>query len=199
MVKAAGIRNVLLCCDQLEDFASTTTSKQKRTLEVERFRDYLLEIQPMSDMLSVVVTMHPRATQAIGDMWRLADLPSYDHDREENRHRVVVLERISSAAHANQLVAKYLERYRSGDAPADPLYPFTADAVEAIRTRSDGKPRDILRRAHALIERGSEDNWDVIDAANATAVLDSFTLADDDEDLLGTTRSASARSPYSAE
>lgn len=199
MVKASGVRNVLLCCDQLEDFASTTTSKQKRTLEVERFRDYLLEIQPMSDMLSVVVTMHPRATQAIGDMWRLADLPSYDHDREENRHRVVVLERLSSAAHANQLVAKYLERYRSGDAPADPLYPFTADAVEAIRTRSDGKPRDILRRAHALIERGSEDNWDLIDAANATAVLDSFTLADDEEDLLGTTRSAAARSPYSAE
>jgi len=80
------------------------------------------------------------------------------------------------------LVAGYLERYRSGDAPADPLYPFTADAVGAIRTRSDGKPRDILRRAHAHIERGSEDNWDLIDAANATTVLDSFTLADDDED-----------------
>jgi hypothetical protein len=76
MVKAAGIMNVLLCCDQLEDFASTSTTKQKRTLEVERFRDYLLEIQPMSDMLSVVVTMHPRATQAIGDMWRLADCPA---------------------------------------------------------------------------------------------------------------------------
>lgn len=199
MVNAAGIKNVLLCCDQLEDFASTTTTRQKRTLEVERFRDYLLEIQPMSDMLSVIVTMHPRATQAIGDMWRLADLPSYDHDREENRHRVVVLERISSPAKANQLVAKYLERFRSGDVPADPLYPFTAETVEAIRTRSDGKPRDILRRAHALIERGSEDNWDLIDAANATAVLDSFALADDDEDLLGTTRPTAARSPYSDE
>src|SRR6185295_16246928 len=87
--KAAGIEHVLLCCDQLEDFAATTTTRQKRTLEVERFRDYILELQPMSDMLSVVVTMHPRATQAIGEMWALADLPSYDYSRSENDQRVV--------------------------------------------------------------------------------------------------------------
>jgi hypothetical protein len=78
LAKAAGIGHVMLCCDQLEDFASTTTTRQKRSLETERFRDYILELQPMSDMLSCVVTMHPRATQAIGEMWRLADLPSYD-------------------------------------------------------------------------------------------------------------------------
>jgi hypothetical protein len=74
--------------------------------------------------------------------------------------------------------------------------PFTADAVEAIRTRSDGKPRDILPRAHALVERGSEENWDLIDAPHATAILDSFTLADDD-DFLSSPRQAAAQSPYS--
>ena len=63
MAKALGIKHVLLCCDQLEDFASTTTSQQKRALETERFRDYILELQPMCDMLSCIATMHPRATQ----------------------------------------------------------------------------------------------------------------------------------------
>ena len=107
MAKAVGIKHVLLCCDQLEDFASTTTSRQKRALETERFRDYILELQPMCDMLSCTVTMHPRATQAIGDMWRLADLPSYDHDRQENRHHVVERVRL-------ELWPRYRRSARSG-------------------------------------------------------------------------------------
>lgn len=182
VVKAAGINHVLLCCDQLEDFAATTTTRQKRTLETERFRDYILELQPMSDMLSCVVTMHPRATQAIGEMWRLADLPSYDHDRQENRHRVVILERVASEEKARTLVNRYLEPARA-TAPqgANPLYPFTNDAIEAVYTRSDGKPRDILRKASALIEVGAEENWDLIDADRAVRVLDSFTDDNDDD------------------
>ncbi len=185
-LKTAGIAHVLLCCDQLEDFAATTTAKQKRTIEIERFRDYLLEIQPMADLLSVVVTMHPRAVQAIAEMWQLADLPSYEHDRAENRHRVVILERIGSAAKTSRLLRRYLDRFRAGNAPGDldPLAPFTADAIDAVFARSDGKPRDILRKAQALIERGAEENWEVIDGARAAQLLDTWALDDADENLL---------------
>ena len=181
VVKAAGVNRVILCCDQLEDFAATTTTRQKRTLETERFRDYVLEIQPMSDMLTCVVTMHPRATQAIGEMWRLADLPSYEHDRAENQHRVVILERLANVAKAKILIRQYLEEARTEPAPnGDPLYPFNADAVEALFTRSDGKPRDLLRKANSLIVEGATNNWDIIDGDRATSTLDSFTDADED-------------------
>lgn len=179
-VKASGIEHVLLCCDQLEDFAATTTTKQKRTIETERFRDYILELQPMGDMLSCVVTMHPRATQAIGDMWRLADLPSYDHDREENRHRVVIMQKLQSASEAETMIRQYLDRSRSVPS-VDPLYPLSKGAIEIIFARSDGKPRDILRKANALIDTGAEQNWDIIDTTRAAAFLDSLRAADDDE------------------
>ena len=182
LAKAAGIKHVLLCCDQLEDFASTTTSRQKRALETERFRDYILELQPMCDMLSCVVTMHPRATQAIGNEWRLADLPSYDHDREENRHRVVILRSLQDIDHVKGLLLSYLRAFRTEDPPADlPLHPFTADAVEALHGRTGGKPRDILRKASALIETGAEENWEVIDGQRAIHVLDSLTADDGEE------------------
>ena len=181
MVKAAGIQHVLLCCDQLEDFASSSTSRQKRSTETERFRDYILELQPMSDMLSCVVTLHPRAVIAIGEMWHLADLPSYEHDREENRHRVVILDRIKSAKRAAELVATYLEPYRLKPAPeGQPLFPFTREAIEAIFSRADGKPRAILRSANALVETGSQENWPQIDGEQASRVLDSFALDDDE-------------------
>jgi hypothetical protein len=141
-IKAAGIPHVLLCCDQLEDFAATTASKQKRTLEIERFRDYLLELQPMADMLSIVVTMHPRAVSAIAEMWQLADLPSYEHDRQENRSRVVVLDKIHSAERTERLLRQYLDSFRTG-AEIDPLLPFTKDAVDVAFAEN------FIRLAHA--------------------------------------------------
>ena len=181
-IQASGINRVILCCDQLEDFAATTTTRQKRTLETERFRDYVLELQPMSDMLTCVVTMHPRATQAIGDMWSLADLPSYDYDRAENQHRVVILENIQSEDKTGVLIGQYLEAARTVSAPPEnPFYPFDNDAVHVLFTRSDGKPRDLLRKAHSLITEGAARNWDVITGERAADVLDSFTGADDDD------------------
>ena len=180
MAKAAGVKHVLLCCDQLEDFASTTTSRQKRVLETERFRDYILELQPMCDMLSCVVTMHPRATLAIGTEWRLADLPSYDHDREENRHRVVILESLEDIDQVKDLLLSYLSAFRMEEPPSDePLHPFDTGALVALHGRSGGKPRDILRKACALIETGAEENWNLIDSAKAIHVLDSLAADDD--------------------
>ena len=182
MVQAAGINRVILCCDQLEDFAATTTTRQKRTQETERFRDYVLEIQPMSDMLTCVVTMHPRAIAAIGDMWRLADLPSYDYDRAENRHRVVVLERIHGVEKARILVKQYLDAARTEPPPEEnDVHPFDDEAIEVLLTRSDGKPRDLLRKANSLITEGASQNWDIITADYAAALLDSFADVDDDD------------------
>ena len=181
-IQAARINRVILCCDQLEDFAATTTTRQKRTLETERFRDYILELQPMSDMLTCVVTMHPRATQAIGDMWSLADLPSYDHDRAENQHRVVVLERIHSVDKAGVLISQYLDAARTSPAPTgNQFYPFDSDAVHVLFTRSDGKPRDLLRKANSLVTKGATNNWDVINGERAARILDTFMGTGDDD------------------
>ena len=181
-IQAAGINRVILCCDQLEDFAATTTTRQKRTLETERFRDYILELQPMSDMLTCIVTMHPRATQAIGDMWSLADLPSYDHDRAENQHRVVILERLHSVEKAGVLISRYLEAARTSPAPPEnQFYPFDNDAVHVLYTRSDGKPRDLLRKAHSLVTEGAASNWDIINGERAASILDTFMGADEED------------------
>lgn len=177
--KAAGVAHVLLGCDQLEDFAATTTTKAKRAVEVERFRDYVLELQPMAEMLTCVVTLHPRAEQAIGEMWRLADLPNFAPDRAENESRVVVLDPIEDHERAKTLLRPYLEDARTVPAPADqPFAPFTDDAIDMLLDRSNGKPRDLLLKAYALIDHGASRNWDRIDGVRAAGVLDSLTAPD---------------------
>jgi hypothetical protein len=180
-VKAAGVQHTLLGCDQLEDFAATSTTRQKRTVEVERFRDYVTELQPMADMLTVVVTLHPRAQEAIGEMWRLADLPNFAPDRPENQSRVVVLETIDDLERTKELLLPYLEDARlapNHDGAA--LAPFTDEAIDLLLRRSDGKPRDILRKAHALINEGATKNWKVIDARSAASILDVLTFPEEE-------------------
>lgn len=178
--KAAGVSKVLLGCDQLEDFAATSTTKQKRTVETERFRDYVLELQPMADMLTVVVTLHPRAEQAIGEMWRLADLPSFAHDRVENDSHVVVLHEVNNPTRARALIQPYLDAARKQADRQGSIAPFTEEAIDIVLSRSDGKPRDLLRKAFALIDQGAAKNWDEITGPRAADILDSLTAPDDD-------------------
>ncbi len=178
--RAAGVSNVILGCDQLEDFAATSTTKQKRTVETERFRDYVLELQPMADMLTVVVTLHPRAEQAIGEMWRMADLPSFAHDRVENDSHVVVLHEVNNPTRARALIQPYLDAARKEPDSRGSITPFTEDAIDVVLSRSDGKPRDLLRKAFALIDQGAAKNWDQITGPRAADILDSLRSADDD-------------------
>jgi len=115
---AAGMERVLLCCDQLEDLASTNTTKAKRGLETERFRDVVLETLPMADMLAVILTMHPRAALTIGQPWQLADLPSFEVSTA-NKHRVVTLESLRSVDEARRLLATYLDAARKDGQPVE--------------------------------------------------------------------------------
>jgi len=133
---AAGIAHVLLGCDQLEDFAATSTTKQKRTIETERFRDYVLELLPMADMLTTIVTLHPRAAQAIGEMWRLADLPNFAPDRDENRPRVVVLEALETRDQAARLLQPYLQAARAEESDSESLAPFNDEAIDIVFSSS---------------------------------------------------------------
>jgi hypothetical protein len=188
-VRTAGIPHVLLGCDQLEDFAATSTSKQKRTVETERFRDFVLELQPMADMLSVVVTLHPRAEAAISEMWGLADLPSLRHDLPENQRHVVILREIRGEDRARALLEPYMTEVRRDAAPdGQSLWPITNGALRAILDRSEGKPREILRRAHALMEHAASLGWPEINGPAAADFLDSLTLSDDDDNVVAPTR-----------
>lgn len=188
-IRAAGINKVMLFCDQLEDFASPQTPKKTRSVEVERFRDIVAELLPMADMLSVVVTMHPRALASIEEFWQLADLPSLRVDAA-NRHIVVVMPPLNSLNQAKRLLSAYLNAARRGDGTEDALKPFTDDAVEQLWAHSTKKPRDLLRKAHKMITFAAEENLLTIDASTVESHL--ALLATPDDEVLVPPSSAGA-------
>ncbi|MFH8729214.1 hypothetical protein [Streptomyces termitum] len=165
-VAAAGVERVMVFCDQLEDLASTTTAKAKRSLEIERFRDVIVETLPMADMVTMVVTMHPRASVTIGTAWALADLPTFELN-ETNRHSTVRMMALSDANQAARLLRRYLvEAAKEGveREEGDELFPFTMEAISCLFDRTTRKPRDVLRKAHKVFESAAEENLKKIEA-----------------------------------
>ncbi|MFF1418288.1 hypothetical protein [Streptomyces sp. NPDC058280] len=173
---AAGLKHVLLFCDQLEDLASTTTAKAKRDLEVERFRDVIVETLPMADMMTVVVTMHPRAAVTIGNAWALADLPVFALT-DQNERSTVKLSALRDAERAAQLLRPYLlaATKLDGFRPGDELFPFTQDAISCLFGRSNRKPRDVLRKAHAVLDAAAVRNLERIEAEDVLRYFDART------------------------
>ncbi|WP_432023203.1 hypothetical protein [Streptomyces parvus] len=167
---AAGIKHVLVCCDQLEDLASTTTAKAKRDLEVERFRDVIVETLPMADMVTLVATMHPRASATMRHAWTLADLPSFDLT-PGNRFSTVELPPLQDAAQAAQLLKRYLAAASTADVAGDDLRPFTDEAVARLFERSARKPRDVLRKAHTVLVAASAQNLPRITGPDVENIL----------------------------
>src|SRR5207302_9719984 len=99
-----------------------------------------------------------------------------------NQPRIVVLEPIETADQAAALLRPYMDAARKdGELPANPFAPFADEVIDLLLDRSHGKPRDVLRKANALIERGSRQNLDLIDGPAATAVLDSLAFDEDEE------------------
>ncbi|MFB7905258.1 hypothetical protein ACFC1T_02350 [Kitasatospora sp. NPDC056076] len=169
--EAAGIKHVLLCCDQLEDLASTTTTKAKRELEVERFRDIVVETLPMADMVALVTTLHPRASLAMKRAWDLADLPSFDLT-PANQMSTMEMPPLRNADQVAQLLRLYLAAAaKQGTERESDIYPFTSDAVDRLFELSARKPRDVLRKAHTVLEVASAQNLPRITAPDVESAL----------------------------
>jgi hypothetical protein len=95
----------------------------------------------------------------------------------------VVLEPLETPEQTADLLRPYLGAARRPDAPAPTtdFAPFADEVIELLLDRSHGKPRDVLRKANALIERCSRQNLEIIDGAAAAAVLDSLAFDEDEE------------------
>ena len=137
----------------------------------------------MAGMVTVIVTMHPRAELAIREPWQLSDLPTYD-TTAANENRVVVMRPIKNAEEVRRLLVAYLDPARTSPDPGS-VAPFADDAVEALFLRSARKPRDVLRKAWALVEAGANANWDVITVDRVTEHLDAMAGLDDDDAIIG--------------
>jgi hypothetical protein len=155
LLREGGYQYHYLFFDQFEDVVHGLTGKALITFNTEMRR----LIEASMGQATITVTLHPGATQALsthegGDITSIAPLDS--------RHVVDV--RHLTKEGARQLASTYLNHYRLlGTKQSDPLYPFTAEAVDAIHTASLGNIRACLQAFNYAIVCGMDADCALID------------------------------------
>jgi len=164
----AGVSKAILFVDQIEDFASPDTPRNKKLKEVERFRDIVKETCPFNSLAFFIMTMHPRGWNEIKDLWRdarLADiLPVEIGGVRENSGRVKLLREITELNDAKRLFESYLQHpeYRLPGAPS-PLHPWKDEAIQHLREANGGRAGYMLSHARDILDFAAEKNVEVID------------------------------------
>jgi len=160
---AAGVEKCFVMIDQLEDLGkkgALTAAKRRR--EIGRIRD-LLEIEPYASLLHLSFTFHQAAATILESDWEANRLPSFD-PTSANASAVVVLRGLHDDDQVEALLKAWMEPRRIDGALIDTT-PFTADALTALRTRSEGRPGYTLRHANEVFMAAAEKQLGAIDGA----------------------------------
>lgn len=181
LARAAGIKRVFLFTDQVEDFANANTSKKRRHMEVERFRDLSIEAQPFGEMSAYVLTMHPEAARQIEGFWSEARLPELDPTAKRTRRTAVIMRPVKSREDAARVYLNYSNDARISDSDVAPLHPFDDSALDVLMEVSGGRPGQMLKFAHDLIEEGAQDGCRTIGSKEARDILAEAGSVKEDE------------------
>jgi hypothetical protein len=182
VARAAGVKRVFLFTDQVEDFANVDTSRKRRHLEVERFRDLSIEAQPFGEMSAYVLTMHPEAARQIENFWSEARLPELDPTAKRTRRTAVIMRTVRSREEAAQVYLNYSIQARIPNADVAPLHPFDDSTLDVLVEISGGRPGQMLKFAHDLIEEGAQEGHSVISSKEAEDILaEARSMNEDDK------------------
>lgn len=139
-----GIDRLLVLVDQVEDFASYNTPTYKLQRDFHRLALLCSTDKLLSNRITFVLTMHPRAAYILSRYWSGPVSP------DESAENVIVLGAMTKNRFA-ALVKAYLDSVRSVPS-RDPLAPFTEEAIDFIHEHERGRPGYCLQRLFYLMD-----------------------------------------------
>jgi hypothetical protein len=162
-LRAAGVDKVFLMIDQLEDLATNKAlPASKRRREIGRIRD-LLETEPFASVLHQTFTFHATAARELDSFWEANRLPSFE-DTPSNQAAVVVLRGMRDDDQVEALLTTWMAPHRNDVEVEDELVPFERSALSVLRQVSQGRPGDLLNKAHEVFDAGAQAQVGKIDS-----------------------------------
>lgn len=171
-LQAAEIERLYLFVDQLEDLAlNKSMSRARRYREIGRIRD-LTNDEPTRSMLHTTFTMHDNAAPELEEYWIPHRLLSYDLNRANMGH-IVLLKGLRNDEAAAAVLSSWLAEGRVADYHGDPLAPFEMSAVHALREYSARRVGELLPAASKVFSAAERERRESIDGAYVDEILDS--------------------------
>src|SRR5712671_1695068 len=166
-LRALGIERVILLVDQVEDFANWRTSSYKLKRDFSRLAYLCTADGLLRKQITFVLTMHPNAARLLS--WYWPDELLGPVSASESQGNVVLLRNMRMPQFL-EMVHAYLASARLVPI-ADPLHPFTPEALRYVCEREKGRPGYCLSSLHRLLEIAIDESVELIDRDRAAELL----------------------------
>ncbi len=166
VLQSADITHCIILLDEVEKIVTYQNFAEKRAF-CDSLRNYFIDgssINAITSYYKIFMTIHPNSQELLMPHWQAAGLERFSElGGNTAKDNTVFFRPIENTGDiAKKLTLIYMneaEAHRNKNSIA----PFTDNALNAIMLRAQNVPGRFLKYMYNSIERGIENNWDVID------------------------------------
>lgn len=177
LFQKADITHCIILLDEVEKIVTYQNFAEKRAF-CDSLRNYFIDgssINAITSYYKIFMTIHPNSQELLMPHWQAAGLERFSElGGNTAKDNTVFFRPIENTGDiAKKLTLIYMneaEPHREKNSIA----PFTDSALNAIMLRAQNVPGRFLKYMYNSIERGIENNWDVIDTPQVEIMWSSF-------------------------
>lgn len=166
MLRAADITHCIILLDEVEKIVTYQNFAEKRAF-CDSLRNYFIDgssINAISSYYKLFMTIHPNSQELLMPHWQAAGLERFSElGGNTAKDNTVFFRPIENTEEmAKKLTLIYMNEAQD-ERDKTSIAPFTEDALKAIMLKAQNVPGRFLKYMYNAIEKGIENDWDIID------------------------------------
>lgn len=166
LLQIADITHCIILLDEVEKIVTYQNFAEKRAF-CDSLRNYFIDgpsINAISSYYKLFMTIHPNSQELLMPHWQAAGLERFSElgGNTATDNTVFFRSIQKNGEMAKKLTLIYMDEVRTDDTKGS-IKPFTQQALDAIMLKAQMVPGLFLKYMYNSIEKGIDNNWDIID------------------------------------
>lgn len=181
LFKAADITHCIILLDEVEKIVTYQNFAEKRAF-CDSLRNYFIDgpsINAISAYYKLFMTIHPNSQELLMPHWQAAGLERFsDLGGNTAKDNTVFFRPIQNTGEMTRKLTLIYMNNAQINRDANSVAPFTERALDAIMLKAQMVPGRFLRYMYNAIEKGIENDWDIIDLSQIETMWSSSSESD---------------------
>lgn len=181
LLKTADITHCIILLDEVEKIVTYQNFAEKRAF-CDSLRNYFIDgpsINAISAYYKLFMTIHPNSQELLMPHWQAAGLERFsDLGGNTAKDNTVFFRPIQNTGDMTRKLTLIYMNNAQADRDINSVSPFTERALDAIMLKAQMVPGRFLKYMYNAIEKGIENEWEVIDLPQVETMWSSSNESD---------------------
>lgn len=181
LLKEADITHCIILLDEVEKIVTYQNFAEKRAF-CDSLRNYFIDgpsINAISSYYKLFMTIHPNSQELLMPHWQAAGLERFsDLGGNTAKDNTVFFRPIQKTGEMTKKLTLIYMNNAQADRDAKSILPFTENALDAIMLKAQMVPGRFLKYMYNAIEKGIDNNWNIIDTPQVETMWSSSNEKD---------------------